>query len=425
MKDFKPVRSGTLTVRFVNGGEITESFTIDGPARDGIFLLDPVIQRPGDYRVELALASTQVASRHVLPAVQVFATEADVPFADDEETGGIAFLKEQQWQMPFEVVAARLDTVRRTVTAPGEIAPPDGALVTVSAPTDGIAAAAVNRDAPSVGHAVRRGDVLAVLSPAAQSGGFAELRARVERLEREVARAERLLAAGAIPGKRLDEARRDLEIARAEAAAMGHAGTTDDYQLRLTAPINGVIADRSFVPGGRVSVGDHLFTIVDPRTAWLRVQVDASVAADIAQDARASFTIDGSDEMRRTGPLLSIGAVLNPATRTVPVVFLLTAAASDFTFGLLAQAAVPIQDVFNGVVIPNRAIVDDNGTPVAYVQAGGETFERRILMIGATDGARSHIVSGIRTGEMVVVTGAYQIRLASLSGNEFAGAHAH
>jgi hypothetical protein len=26
---------------------------------------------------------------------------------------------------------------------------------------------------------------------------------------------------------------------------------------------------------------------------------------------------------------------------------------------------------------------------------------------------------------MVVVTGAYQVRLASLSGNEFAGGHAH
>jgi hypothetical protein len=31
----------------------------------------------------------------------------------------------------------------------------------------------------------------------------------------------------------------------------------------------------------------------------------------------------------------------------------------------------------------------------------------------------------VRPGEMVVTTGAYQVRLASLSGDDFAGGHAH
>jgi hypothetical protein len=98
---------------------------------------------------------------------------------------------------------------------------------------------------------------------------------------------------------------------------------------------------------------------------------------------------------------------------------------SLFTFGQLAQAAVPIGGTIEGVVILNSAIVDDNGTPVAYVQAGGETFERRVLTLGATDGTRTHIAAGIRPGDMVVTTGAYQVRLAAASGSDFAGGHAH
>jgi hypothetical protein len=78
-----------------------------------------------------------------------------------------------------------------------------------------------------------------------------------------------------------------------------------------------------------------------------------------------------------------------------------------------------------GVAIPNGAILDENGTPVAYVQLGGETFERRVLTLGESDGRRTQIVEGIRPGEMVVTTGAYQIRLASLSPEGFSGGHAH
>jgi membrane fusion protein, heavy metal efflux system len=426
MKDFKPIRAGTLTVRFMNEREVAETFTIDAPARDGIFLLDPVIASAGAYRVELSLASLQVSSQHVLPEVRVFASESETPHAEEEEAGsGIGFLKEQQWVIPFAVQAAEEDAVQRTVTAPGEIVPPDGSLVEVSAPVDGIADAAANRTAPSVGQSVRPGQVLAILSPTAQEGGFAQARGRVERLEREVERAERLVETGAIPRRRLEEARHDLEIARAEADAMGAGGAGSDYRMRLTSPIAGVVARRTFVPGGRVEAGAPLFTIIDPRTAWLRVQVPASAAASIPANARATFTLQGSDQVHETARLVSVGTVLDAATRTVPVVFQVAGAGSLFTFGQLAQAAVPIGGTIDGVVIPNGAILDDNGTPVAFVQAGGETFERRVLTLGATDGVRTHIVAGIRTGEMVVTTGAYQVRLAAASGSEFAGGHAH
>lgn len=425
MKDFKPIRSGTLTVRFLSADGAAESFTIDSVARDGIFLLDPVVARPGMYQVELALESPQVSSRHMLPEVRVFAQESEIPHAAEEDAGGIAFLKEQQWQIAWQVVPAREDTVQGTTAAPGEVVAPDGALVEISAPMDGIADAAANRSAPSVGQGVRQGQVLVVLSPTAQDGGFAQARSRLERLEREVERDERLLAAGAIPQRRLEEARHDLEVARAEVDAMGAGGVGGDYRLRLTAPINGVVARRSFVPGGRVEAGTPLFTIIDPRTAWLRVQVPAAVASRVPSSARATFTTDGSQQVHSTSRLVSVGSVLDARTRTVPVVFEVAGAGGLFTFGQLAQVAVPTGGSVTGVVIPNRAIVDDNGTPVAYVQTGGETFERRVLSLGASDGVRSHVVAGIRPGEMVVTTGAFQVRLASLSGDDFAGGHAH
>ena len=425
MEDFKPIRSGTLTVHFVSDQVGAETFRVDAPIRDGIFVLDPVVRQPGVYRVELELTSPQDNSRHTLARVRVYSSVEEALAAEVvEDEGGIAFLKEQQWVIPFAVHPLKEHEVQRTVTAPAEIVPPDGALVEVSALVDGIAPADENRDAPSVGERGREGQILVGLAPTAQGGGFARSRGAVERLQREVERSERLFAAGAIAGRRLEDSRHDLEIARAELDAIG--GVTEGaYRLSLRAPISGVIARRSFLPGGRVEAGQPLFTILDPARAWLRVQMSAATATKVANGSGTMFTTEDSNDVFHTSRLLSVGSVLNPQTRTVPVVFEVAEAGGLFAFGQLAQATVPIGGVVTGIAVPNEAILDDNGTPVAYVQTGGETFARRILTLGERDGIRTQVLAGLSLGEMVVTVGAYQVRLASLAGGDFAGGHAH
>ena len=425
MRTFEPIRSGSLEVRFVSGESVAQSFTIEGVARDGIFLLDPVVAAPGRYRAELVLESLQARSRHVLPDVEVFPSELEAPRAGAEGEAGIAFLKEQQWLIPWSVIPAGMGSVRAATSVPGEVIAPDGALVQVGAPVAGIALEEPNRSAPSVGQRVRRGQVLAVLAPTAQEGGFARSAATVQRLEREVERAARLLQAGAIPARRLEEARQDLEVARAEAEAMGAYPSDDPSRLRLVSPMDGVVATRSFVPGGRVEAGAPLFTIVAPGAAWLRLSVPVGVASSIPDGATARYRLEGSEETLTSAGLVSVGQIMDPRTRTVPVVFELSEPGRRFVYGQLAEAFVAAASVDRGVVIANTAIIDDNGTDVAYVQLGGETFERRILSLGATDGLQTVVRAGIAPGEMVVTEGAYQVRLASMSGGGFAGAHTH
>jgi RND family efflux transporter MFP subunit len=424
LPEFQPVRSGTLAVRFREGAREAAAFTVDAPARPGIYLLDPVVERAGVYRVELELRSGARRSIHVLPQVRVHPTAAAVPRDSAADGGGIAFLKEQQWAIDFSVVEVREREIARTVSAPAELVPVDGAMAAVAAPVNGLALAGPNRVAPSVGERVREGEVLAVLAPAAGEDGFARTRAAAERLEREAARAERLYAAGAIPAKRLEQARHELGVARAELAAMG-ATLDGDYRYRVRAPLSGIVAERRFVPGGRVEAGDPLFTVIDPRRLWLRVRMQAADAGRLSPDATATFRVEGDDVARRTSRLVSVGSVLDPDTRTVPVVFEVENALGTLKVGHFARASVPLGEPVRGVAIPGAAVLDDAGIPVAYVQAGGETFERRILRLGADDGAHVQVLQGLAPGERVVVEGVYQVRLASMSDVPLSGGHAH
>ena len=426
MATFEPIRSGNLVVRFFSGELLRESFTIEDVMRDGIFLLDPMIATPGHYRVEFLLDGLQAHSQHVLDDVQVYAEETEAPLAEEAEgEEGIAFLKEQQWQIPWAVSPAVTGPVLRTAAVPGEVVAPDDALVQIGAPVAGIALEEPNRSAPSVGQSVAAGQVLAVLAPTAQEGGFARAVANVQQLEREVQRAARLLEAGAIPARRLEEADHDLEVARAEVEAMGASTSESPFRLQLTSPMTGVIATRSFVPGGRVEAGEPLFTIVDPGTAWLRLAVPIDMVSSLPEGALGRYRLEGEEEVLETRGLVSVGRIMDPQTRTVPVVFDISATSQRLVYGQLAEAFIPMGAEAYGIVIPNAAIIDDNGTDVAFVQTGGETFERRILMLGPTDGVRTVVQAGIAPGEMIVVKGAYQVRLASMSGNEFAGSHVH
>ena len=139
MKNFKPITAGTLTVRFLRAGQEAKSFTIPQPARNGIYLLDPVIPEAGTYEVRLALRSPQVSSEHVLPQVRVFASRGQVPDEAEEEAGGISYLKEQQWVTDFAVAPAAEREVARSINVPGELGARDGAQAQVSSPASGIA----------------------------------------------------------------------------------------------------------------------------------------------------------------------------------------------------------------------------------------------------------------------------------------------
>ncbi len=91
---------------------------------------------------------------------------------------------------------------------------------------------------------------------------------------------------------------------------------------------------------------------------------------------------------------------------------------------MLVEARLFRPSSVEGVAVPSRALRKEDALDVAYVQVGGESFERRVLTLGPSDGEWTVVTGGIRSGERVVTEGAYQVRLASLNASEIAD-HGH
>lgn len=422
LRDWRPVREGSLLLRFRGPSGASEEVKANTPARPGIFTPTTNLPSSGMWGVDMVLSARGLEYPIPVGQLRVFESEAALPHEEETaDAGGISFLKEQQWEIPFRVVDAREREIPASIRAAGQIVAPTGALARVSAPVAGLVLG--GDPGPAPGDRVRAGETLAVLAPTSADDSYASLRARVERLEREVARSERLYEAEAIAERRLEEARYELEVAQAALEAIGGPRATapaagaeepSAYRYRLRSPIDGVIAERHLTPGQRVEAGAPAFTVIDPRTVWLRLHVPAVQAERAGAASDASFTVEGGRRLYRTDRLVSVGSVIDPEARTLPVLLAVPNPDGSLKLGMLAEGRLLLGNPVRGVAVPAGAIQDEEGLAVAYVELGGETFKRRVLELGPTDGEWTIVRSGIEPGDKVVAVGAYQVRLASL-----------
>jgi membrane fusion protein, heavy metal efflux system len=430
LTDFAPLRSGRVTLRFAprRGGQPVV-VTQEAPRSPGIYGPAPVFTQPGVYDLTIQVESPQARDEIRVPDLRVYASVEEAPKEEAEGNLGIRFLKEQQWKtVGFATAFADSGTVSESFMATGQLVPAAGKIARVSAPIAGLVETAGLAGTPAPGQRVTRGQVLAVLTPTLGESGsaYAQARAELREAEDEFARAERLYRVEAVPQRRVHEAEIRLAAAREALTAFAGGGTPrEDGRLVVRAPLAGVVVARSLTPGTRVDAGTELFTIVDPALVWVQVNVPADEATRVGRTAPASFRVAGDDRDRATRRLISVGSIIDSATRTVPVLYETPNPDGALKIGANVRVAVRTGRAVSGVVIPTSAVLDEDGRPVAYVQTEGEAFEKRELELGSADSSRTLVPAGIRPGERVVTGAAYQVRLASLSTSVPAHGHEH
>jgi multidrug efflux pump subunit AcrA (membrane-fusion protein) len=117
--------------------------------------------------------------------------------------------------------------------------------------------------------------------------------------------------------------------------------------------------------------------------------------------------------------------VVDPQSRTVPLVFEVPNPGRALRAGMYARVRVFTGQARKALAIPASAVVDDGKQEVAYVLSSGEAFERRPLKLGVRDGDLVEVVEGLAPGDRVVSRGAWQVRLAAAGGALPAHGHVH
>lgn len=442
LDSFQPVTDGRVEVHLRGGNGADEVFLVDGPSRPGIFGVDVTPAHAGTRELVIVLRSVGVEDEHRIGEVVTHANAAEAAAETSaEDATGISFLKEQQWSLDFGTALVREQTVRESTRVPALIVARPGGTADVVAPIDGRLARVLD---VALGARVSRGQELGgLLPPPAVPGDLPQLElARAEAQSalalatRDRERAERLTNAGAAPERRLDEARSAEELARARLnAALARltqyntartAGVADgDGLFVIRAPLSGTIARRDATTGANVTGGTILFRVVDTSQVHVVGQVPEAQAARVRLVTAAEMEIAGREGRLPAGRLASVGQVLEPQSRTLPITFELDNRPFGFPIGQAVSLHLLMEANSARPVVPAAAVVDDGGRPIVFVQRAGETFERRAVTLGARTGDVMQIADGVKPGERVVTKGAYLLRLASLSMSVPASGHVH
>jgi membrane fusion protein, heavy metal efflux system len=199
------------------------------------------------------------------------------------------------------------------------------------------------------------------------------------------------------------------------------------FQVR--APADGTLVSIDAASGQGVEEGQKLFTVIDLGRVWLVAKVYEADVPRVESARSAWFTIDGYEQPftvdASNGKLITVGRVIDPQTRTVPVIFELDNTAGKLRIGNFAKTTIATGARRKALAIPDLAIVEDGGRSVAFVMVEGESFERRPLRLGIRSGGWTEVLEGVNAGERVVTKGAYEVKLASASGAVPAHGHAH
>ncbi|WP_374530455.1 efflux RND transporter periplasmic adaptor subunit [Novosphingobium sp.] len=291
---------------------------------------------------------------------------------------------------------------------------PDGR-VAVAVPYSGVAV----RIQVIEGQQVRRGDVLGVVRApdAIQHGGtLARAEADLRLAEARVKRLAQLNREGIVATARVEEAQAQLQQARATVAEsrrqLALGGGSPDGSMTLRAPISGRVAKVAVETGGAVDPMTAPFVIENPAAFQVDIQLPEAIAAKVQPGMAIEVQvptggIDAKPVIAK-GTLLSVGASLDPETRSVPA-----RASLEAVPGVVAGKGVTVvikaAGTTSGIVVPSSAVTRVDGQAYVFVREG-QRFVRRKVTVEAEVGGSSVISAGLKPGEKLAVSGIAELK---------------
>ncbi len=203
-------------------------------------------------------------------------------------------------------------------------------------------------------------------------------------------------------------------ITAAEIEDAQRQGTTINPQLAVRAPIAGVVVQKFVYPGQLIQAGGTTcFAISDVSRVWIQGHIYEGGLTSIRLGDAVEATNSALPGTFR-GVISYIGAMVDPATRTTPVRIATANPKGLLKKDLIVDAVIHTRTVRNVLTVPTSAVLyDPDNRPYVYLQAEGNQFAQRTVVIGAQQNGEFEISSGLQDGDRVVTQGSIFLQFAN------------
>lgn len=425
----QPIREGSVSLSLIKGDKGIRN-TAEEPSSPGIF--SPAIQpkEAGMYQLVFELKTPGYSDKITIDEVTVFANIDDAikTLGTAQEDGSISFLKEQAWKIDFQTEAVVSGEIYDVIHTSGVWMPSAGSVKSLAAKSNGVVEFNVNN--LTQGTAVKQGQLLMSLNSEGLvsnnlSTEIANARANFNQAKSEYERKKELYESKIVPKSEFEKVESNFEIAKSNYQSLISGVSGGSKQIR--APFDGFIKAISVANGQYVPQGAALVTIGRHQSKVLKTQVAPSYGITMENVQGIWYqTSDGlwANVTDAEGEILSIGKDVERENPLISI-FAQVNAEVDSPEGSLTPVQIAMGNPAQNTMIPVNALLEDYGSYSVMVQLSGESFERRPVKTGKRNGANVEILQGLQVGEVVVTTGAYQVKMASISGSTPAHGHEH
>jgi RND family efflux transporter MFP subunit len=242
----------------------------------------------------------------------------------------------------------------------------------------------------------------------------APLRTQVSQADVEAARAGVALAEAGLTAARkaraqaLQIAERDVEAARAMLEQARSGAVLARSQVGgsvLASPLDGIATEVSARAGEYAQPGIALAVVVAPNALCVEVAVSARDAAAIRPGAPVRLLADEAPDSPIDATVSEVSPIANSDNRSFTVRIAVPREGPRVSVGSLAKATIEVGLDVSCVSAPVDALRSEGNTTYVWAVVDGKAV-RRNVELGPTDGDHVEVLSGVRAGDRVIVSGA-------------------
>lgn len=361
---------------------------------------------PSSARFSLVTAAAVIAAASLLAGCDASKASEDTKQQPARLAAGMVQVKPESLKM-LDIAAVADPQGVQMAWAPAHVAFVEDRVASVSVPM----AARVATVEAHVGDVVKAGDVLATLvSPDALRTRYEVAAAKTAHdvAAVEAQRHQNMVDKGVGVEVDLRAAQAKLretsqELARAQGTA-ALLGTGGGDRIVLRAPRAGVVAERKAVVGAAVEPSSSLFTIGDPNAMNVIAEVFETDLPGISLGSAVQVDIPQLPKPL-TGKVRHLGATLDKESRRASVVVALDQQNPELRSGMLARVGVQVSTAHEMLIPVTAVLIKDESRSVVYVQHENNVFEARTVTLGRPSRGMVPVISGLKTGEKIVVRG--------------------
>ncbi len=180
----------------------------------------------------------------------------------------------------------------------------------------------------------------------------------------------------------------------------------------LKSPIGGIVETLNAVNGSPVEPNTEIARITDISKLYAVANVFESYVGKLRIGLAARIKLEAFGEKTFSARLVKFGSKISEGGNTLPVYFELDNPSLSIKSGMRAIFYISEGSGDAAVAVPKGAIIGDSAKKFVFVEKCPEDkiYEKRQVILGRSDDVNSEILHGLKAGETVAASGAYQLQ---------------